>query len=93
MTAGNKTTVESHKLKHSGDQNKSSSYQSLLYVPTQDSNSEDLGRLFANYDAVHVLSYAVMMLNTDLHSSQVRKKMTLKVRGGGGGFSHVLCCV
>ena len=51
---------------------------SVLLYP-QDSNQGDgcLGEQFANYDAVHVLSYAIMMLNTDLHSSQVKKKMLL----------------
>ena len=45
----------------------------------QDSNSDDLGKQFANKDAVHVLTYSIMMLNTDLHSNQVKKKMTLEV--------------
>ncbi|XP_064404547.1 Golgi-specific brefeldin A-resistance guanine nucleotide exchange factor 1-like isoform X2 [Halichondria panicea] len=43
-----------------------------------DSNADsDLGRQFANRDAVHVLTYAIMMLNTDLHSKQIKKKMTI----------------
>ena len=42
----------------------------------QDSNSDDLGKQFANKDAVHMLTYSIMMLNTDLHS---KKKMTLEV--------------
>ena len=46
---------------------------------SQDSNSDDLGKQFANKDAVHVLTYSIMMLNTDLHSGQVKKKMTLEV--------------
>ncbi len=46
----------------------------------QDSNAgTELGDQFANRDAVHVLTYAIMMLNTDLHSTQVKKKMTLDV--------------
>ena len=45
----------------------------------QDSNSDNLGKQFANKDAVHVLTYSIMMLNTDLHSNQVKKKMTLEV--------------
>ena len=50
-------------------------------IPPQDCNTGGegcLGEQFANRDSVHVLSYAIMMLNTDLHSSQVKKKMTLK---------------
>lgn len=50
----------------------------------QESNGDDLGKVFANRDAVHILTYAIMMLNTDLHSNQVKKKMTLEV--------HVLRC-
>ncbi len=41
----------------------------------QDSNADsDLGRQFANRDAVHVLTYAIMMLNTDLHSKQMKSR-------------------
>lgn len=32
--------------------------------------------IFANSDACYVLAYSVIMLNTDRHSSQVKKKMT-----------------
>ena len=32
---------------------------------------------FANADTVYVLSYSVVMLNTDLHSPQVKQRMTL----------------
>jgi len=41
-------------------------------------NHDDVGRVFANVDAVHVMSYAILMLNTDLHNNQVKKKMTLE---------------
>ncbi len=33
---------------------------------------------FANADTVYVLSYSVVMLNTDLHSPQVKQRMTLE---------------
>lgn len=33
---------------------------------------------FANADAVYVLSFAVIMLQTDLHNVGVKKKMTLE---------------
>lgn len=45
----------------------------------QECNHDDVGRVFANVDAVHVMSYAILMLNTDLHNNQVKKKMTLEV--------------
>lgn len=32
----------------------------------------------ANADAAYVLAYSVIMLNTDLHNSQVKKKMSLE---------------
>ena len=35
--------------------------------------------LFADADAVYVLCYAIMMLQTDLHSSNLRQRMTLAV--------------
>ena len=31
---------------------------------------------FKTPDAVYVLSYSIMMLNTDLHSASIKKKMT-----------------
>jgi len=36
--------------------------------------------MFANKDSVFVLAYSIMMLNTDLHNDQNKKKMTLNVR-------------
>jgi len=41
---------------------------------------------YANADAAYVLSFAVIMLNTDLHSAQIKKKMTIEefVRLGKG---------
>ena len=33
---------------------------------------------YANADAAYVLAFAVIMLNTDLHSKQIKKKMTLE---------------
>ena len=49
----------------------------------QDSNTGSgcLGEMFENRDAVFVLSYSIMMLNTDLHNEQNKKKMTLNVSG------------
>ena len=46
----------------------------------QDSNQElgGLGEVFSNRDSVHVLCYSIMMLNTDQHNSQVKKKMTFR---------------
>merc|ERR1719352_1271187 len=32
--------------------------------------------IFANPDAAYVLAYSLIMLNTDAHSSQIKKKMT-----------------
>merc|ERR1719482_1519055 len=32
--------------------------------------------IFANADAAYVLAYSLIMLNTDAHSSQIKKKMT-----------------
>ena len=45
----------------------------------QSCNKEDLGKVFANRDAVSVLCYAILMLNTDQYSSQVKKRMSLEV--------------
>ena len=41
---------------------------------------------YANADSAYVLSFAVIMLNTDLHSAQIKKKMTIEefVRLGKG---------
>lgn len=33
---------------------------------------------YANADSAYVLSFAVIMLNTDLHSAQIKKKMTIE---------------
>eukprot|EP00004_Rigifila_ramosa_P007117 TRINITY_DN1802_c0_g1_i1.p1 TRINITY_DN1802_c0_g1~~TRINITY_DN1802_c0_g1_i1.p1 ORF type:complete len:941 (-),score=212.16 TRINITY_DN1802_c0_g1_i1:101-2923(-) len=38
---------------------------------------KDNPTLFANKDTAYVLSYSVIMLNTDLHNPQVKKKMSL----------------
>ncbi|TID29494.1 hypothetical protein CANINC_001889 [Pichia inconspicua] len=38
----------------------------------------DNPKAFANADAVYVLSYSVIMLNTDQHSPQIKKRMTLE---------------
>lgn len=37
----------------------------------------DNPKVFANADTVYVLSYSVILLNTDQHSAQVKKRMTL----------------
>eukprot|EP00966_Prymnesium_polylepis_P044326 1027225-Prymnesium_polylepis.1 len=37
--------------------------------------------VFANPDTAYVLAYSLIMLNTDAHSSQIKKKMTQQVRG------------
>jgi hypothetical protein len=42
-------------------------------------NKEELGKVFANRDAVYVLCYAILMLNTDQYSTQVKKRMSLEV--------------
>lgn len=34
--------------------------------------------IFAKADTAYVLAYSIIMLNTDLHSSQIKKKMTLE---------------
>jgi brefeldin A-resistance guanine nucleotide exchange factor 1 len=39
--------------------------------------SGDSTRMFASEDAVMLLSYSILMLNTDLHNPNVAKKMTL----------------
>ena len=44
-----------------------------------DSNKGGHGNLFYNQDAVYVLSYAIMMLNTDLHSARIKQRMSLEV--------------
>lgn len=57
-----------------------------MLVFLQDSNSGTagcLGEMFENRDAVFVLAYSIMMLNTDLHNEQNKKKMTLNVSVGG----------
>ncbi|CAI8046654.1 Golgi-specific brefeldin A-resistance guanine nucleotide exchange factor 1 [Geodia barretti] len=41
-------------------------------------NKEELGKVFANRDAVYVLCYAILMLNTDQYSTQVKKRMSLE---------------
>jgi brefeldin A-resistance guanine nucleotide exchange factor 1 len=41
-------------------------------------NKEELGKVFANRDAVYILCYAILMLNTDQYSSQVKKRMSLE---------------
>ena len=45
----------------------------------QSCNKEELGKVFANRDAVYVLCYAILMLNTDQYSTQVKKRMSLEV--------------
>jgi len=40
--------------------------------------SHDNPGRYANADAAYVLSFAVIMLNTDLHSAQIKKKMTME---------------
>lgn len=49
----------------------------LLHM--QSCNKDEQGKVFANRDAVYVLCYAILMLNTDQYSTQVRKRMTLEV--------------
>uniref|UniRef100_H2YAK5 SEC7 domain-containing protein n=1 Tax=Ciona savignyi TaxID=51511 RepID=H2YAK5_CIOSA len=34
------------------------------------------GTIFASADAAYVLAYSIIMLTTDLHSTQVKRKMT-----------------
>mmetsp|Transcript_37601 Transcript_37601/g.72072 ORF Transcript_37601/g.72072 Transcript_37601/m.72072 type:complete len:1470 (+) Transcript_37601:478-4887(+) len=48
------------------------------------------GGVVADADSVYVLSYSIIMLNTDLHNSQVKRKMTIEQfisnnRGTNGG--------
>ena len=43
------------------------------------SNQGGQGSLFHNQDAVYVLCYAIMMLNTDLHSARIKQRMCLDV--------------
>ena len=33
--------------------------------------------VFSNADAAYILSYSVIMLNTDLHSPQIKNRMTI----------------
>ncbi len=40
---------------------------------------------FRSADVAYVLAYSVIMLNTDQHNPQVKKKMTKVRRGGWGG--------
>ena len=48
-------------------------------IDSQLCNQDNQGQVFANTDAVYVLCYAILMLNTDQYSSQVKKRMTLEV--------------
>lgn len=41
-------------------------------------NERDLGKVFANKDAVFVLAYSIIMLNVVLHSTKVKESMTLQ---------------
>ena len=43
---------------------------------------------FASADAAYVLAYSIIMLTTDLHSAQVKKKMTGKLTPD---FPHIIC--
>ena len=45
----------------------------------QECNKDNLGKVFANPDAVYVLSYSILMLNTDQHNPLVKNRMTLEV--------------
>ena len=55
------------------------SFKHLIHVYRRATSLQGgLGEVFANSDSVHVLTYAIMMLNTDQHSSQVKKKMMLR---------------
>ena len=45
----------------------------------QDCNKDDIGKVFANPDAVYVLSYSILMLNTDQHNPLVKNRMTMEV--------------
>ena len=56
----------------------------------QSCNKEDLGKVFANRDAVYVLCYAILMLNTDQYSSQVKKRMSLEVCAIKGQLHNIL---
>ena len=47
--------------------------------PMKECNKEGIGKVFANPDAVYVLSYSILMLNTDQHNPLVRNRMTLEV--------------
>lgn len=40
--------------------------------------------IFENADTAYVLAYSIIMLTTDLHSPQVKKKMSLGMRTSGG---------
>ena len=60
----------------------SSSPLTLLFSPpshVQDCNKDDIGKVFANPDAVYVLSYSILMLNTDQHNPLVKNRMTMEV--------------
>ena len=45
----------------------------------QECNKDDIGKVFANPDAVYVLSYSILMLNTDQHNPLVKNRMTVEV--------------
>ena len=51
----------------------------ILILSLQCCNKDEQGKVFANRDAVYVLCYAILMLNTDQYSAQVRKRMSLEV--------------
>eukprot|EP00210_Caulerpa_lentillifera_P007564 g7224.t1 len=40
--------------------------------------SNQVNNVFKNEDAVHVLAYSIIMLNTDLHKPEIKVKMTLE---------------
>lgn len=54
----------------------------LVLLTAQSCNRDDQGKVFANRDAVYVLCYAILMLNTDQYSTQVKKRMSLEVSVG-----------
>ena len=57
--------------------------------------------VFANSDAAYVLAFAIIMLNTDAHSAQIKNKMTLEqfisnnrgINAGGDLPSQLLSAV
>ena len=49
------------------------------FVHIQECNRDGFATVFANTDAVFVLCYAILMLQTDLHSSKLKQRMSLEV--------------